>query len=142
MEQGPDHEFASSGHVSIPQSQNEHLYSAPHANNQSTATFGVAFTSHGPILGNEVTLPHFSNGNNENPVYFVNALEDYFMLKATPDYQKVIIVKSAVEGSVLAWYQMFIEPGITYGAFKEIFLTSLGFSEAGPSKIKLRVWKI
>ena len=95
----------------------------PHANNPSAGTPDVAFTRHGPILGSEVTLPHFSNGKNENPVHFVNALEDYFMLKATADYQKVIIVKSALGGSVLAWYQMFVEPGLTYGAFKEIFLT-------------------
>ena len=122
VEQGPDHESASTGHVSLPQSQLENPQVAPHANSLSTVTPGSAFPRHGPILGNEVTLPHFSNGKNENPVQFLSALEDYFMLKATPDYQKVIIVKSALGGTVLAWYQIFIMPGTTYEAFKDAFL--------------------
>ena len=96
----------------------------------NVGTPGVAFMRHGPILGSEISLPHFANGRNENPVQFLNLLDDYFLLKATPEFQKLMIIKSALGGSVLSWFQLFIEPGTPYAEFRQIFLSFSGMHNA------------
>lgn len=77
--------------------------------------------THSSLLG-DINLPHFGNRPQENPVQFLQKLENYFQIKAIPDSQKMFIVKSAVTGSVLGWYHLILHPDISYADFRLKFL--------------------
>ena len=126
--QTPELVTHSSGHMSDQVHYESSNVNNSNVNQMNVGTPGVAFMRQGPILGSEISLPHFANGKNENPVQFLNLLDDYFLLKATPEFQKLMIIKSALGGSVLARFQLFIEPGTSYDSFKHIFISFfLGF---------------
>ena len=77
--------------------------------------------THSSLLG-DINLPHFGNRPQENPVQFLQKLENYFQIKAIPDSQKMFIAKSAVTGSVLGWYHLILHPDISYADFRLNFL--------------------
>ena len=54
-----------------------------------------------PVFGSEISIPHFGNKIGQNPVVYLNALEDYFDLKGTPESQKIMLVKNSLTGSAL-----------------------------------------
>ena len=121
--QTPEFVTHSSGQLSDQVQYESAIVHTSNVNQMNVGTPGVAFMRQGPILGSEISLPHFANGKNENPVQFINLLDDYFLLKATSEFQRHMIIKSALGGSVLSWFQIFIEPGTSYDSFKDIFIS-------------------
>ena len=66
-----------------------------------------------PVFGSEISLPHFGNKTGQNPVVYLNALEDYFDLKGTPESQKMMLVKNSLTGSALGWFQIFLSRDVS-----------------------------
>ena len=90
--------------------------------NVNTDGSGNAFPRISQAMFHDVTLPSFSNGPNENPVLFLSQLENFFELKAIPERQKMLVVKSSLKGSVLGWYSLILHRDIQYSDFRQSFL--------------------
>ena len=52
----------------------------------------------------------------------MNALEDSFDLKETPESHKMMLVKNSLTGSALGWYQIFLSKDTSYDHFRCNFL--------------------
>ena len=113
-------------HLSLdPPDQNVH-YGESETNSNMRINAGESHNIHSvrqtPVFGSEISLPHFGNKIGQNPVVYLNALEDYFDLKGTPDSQKMMLVKNSLTGSALGWYQIFLSRDISYDLFRQMFL--------------------
>ena len=67
-------------------------------------------------------LPHYADDKNQNPMRFLNDLENFFSLHAVPSESKMQVAKQALYGKVQAWYVMLITSEVSYEELKRMFM--------------------
>ena len=74
-------------------------------------------------LINEITVPHFESASKQNPMIFLNEIENYFKIKGITDEWKMLIVKNALVGTARSWFSLTIGNQLSYELFRKKFLT-------------------
>lgn len=85
--------------------------------------------NHFETLNVSVALPIY-DGENGNPVQFVEKLEKYFVRKRTKTEQKLLLVEDALKGRARVWFEARYSPFISFEHFKTIFLNEFYGVEA------------
>lgn len=76
--------------------------------------------SHFETLQVSIALPTY-DGENGNPIQFLEKLEKYFVRKNIKECQKLLIVEDSLKGRARVWYEARFNPFITFNHFKHIF---------------------
>ena len=85
-------------------------------------------------LNINVILPTY-DGDNGNPMRFLEKLEKYFARKKIPEDQKLLVLEDALKGRAHVWYEARYNPFISFRHFKHAFLTEFYSLE---SRIKFK----
>lgn len=95
-----------------------HDINMPLSTGQSNST--VNFPSY---LMNEIKLPIFDENLNTNPQNFLIELHDYFRLRSIPPNMYMIIVRKALQGRALNWFNLTANENTTFEDFKRNFVS-------------------
>ncbi|XP_031779488.2 uncharacterized protein LOC116416172 [Nasonia vitripennis] len=76
--------------------------------------------SHFETLHVSLVLPTY-DGENGNPIQFIEKLEKYFIRKKIKHEQKLLVVEDALKGRARVWYEARFSPFISFEHFKRIF---------------------
>ena len=85
-----------------------------------------------------IKLPKY-DGENSNPMEFLDKIEKYFRRKSIADHEKLPTIEDALEKRAHAWYEARLNPFLDYNQFKRAFVEEFYSPE---SKIKYKdLWK-
>ena len=70
----------------------------------------------------DISLPKFGDKQSENPLIYIEELDNFFQLRIVPDMSKLIMIKNSLMGHCVAWFDMYVEgTSKTYNEFRELF---------------------
>ncbi|OXU16380.1 hypothetical protein TSAR_000082 [Trichomalopsis sarcophagae] len=76
--------------------------------------------NHFETLQISIVLPTF-DGENGNPIQFLEKLEKYFIRKNIKEGQTLLVVEDTLKGRARVWYEARFSPFISYNHFNHIF---------------------